>query len=210
MRRVWANMITSISLIAGFAALLLVRTNSALATALLLVAAILDVLDGSLARSAGGDQTFGARLDSLADLLCFCVVPAFTIYSSAPPGLSASASIVGAVVVVSGAWRLARFPLVTEPDYFVGLPTPLSGVVIMAVMLWAPGLVALVCALVLCGLGVTTLRFPSVFTAVGSIRHAARRCSTTLPPEPAGNATTHGRPESHATGTSPPARSTRT
>jgi phosphatidylserine synthase len=86
MRRAVANTLTSLNLIAGFAALLLTSINPGLATALVVVAAILDVLDGALARTVGGDHTFGAQLDSLADLECFCVVPAFTIYVSRRPG----------------------------------------------------------------------------------------------------------------------------
>jgi CDP-diacylglycerol---serine O-phosphatidyltransferase len=199
-----ANTLTSVNLISGFLALLFAPTNSALATALILLAAILDVIDGLVARAAGDDHAFGARLDSLADLLCFCVVPAFTIYSSAWSELSVSAAIVGTMVVLTGAWRLARFPLVSEPEYFVGLPTPLSGVLIMALVWWAPGLVALTCALVLCGLGVTTLRFPTVFVVVRRVRYARRGCATRQPPEGAGQAVTDRRSESQVTGTSPP------
>ena len=73
------NAVTSLGLALGFTALCLVPVEPALALVLVLLAAVLDGVDGTLARRAGGDRTFGAQLDSLTDLLCFCAVPAFAL-----------------------------------------------------------------------------------------------------------------------------------
>jgi phosphatidylserine synthase len=54
-------------------------------------------------------------------------------------------------VVVAGAWRLSRFPLVQEQGHFVGLPTPAAGVTIMLLVLATPSVAALVGAGVLSG-----------------------------------------------------------
>ncbi|HKP90822.1 MAG TPA: CDP-alcohol phosphatidyltransferase family protein [Thermoleophilaceae bacterium] len=170
----FANAVTSAGLVAGFVALLFVRTKPALAAGLVLLAAILDVVDGVVARRRGGGGAFGARLDSLSDVLCFCAVPAFAVCQRVPSELSVPAAAVGAIVVLSGAWRLARFPLLNEEAYFVGVPTPTSGVLIMVLAWLAPGPVVLAGALVLGGLGLTTIRVPTVFTVGARARQCVR------------------------------------
>jgi phosphatidylserine synthase len=87
-----ANVVTSLSICAGFLALVATSSQLALATALVLLAALLDVVDGALARRAGGDRTFGAQLDSLADLLCFCVVPALALHHASSSQLPVQVS----------------------------------------------------------------------------------------------------------------------
>ena len=168
-----ANVVTSVSLSAGVVALLLDPAQVALASALVVLAGVLDGVDGALARRRGGDHTFGAQLDSLTDLLCFCVVPAVVLARSAGPGSPSLATAVAVVFVLSGAWRLARFPLVQEQAFFVGLPTPAAGVSAMLLALWTPSYVALVGALVLAGLMVSSLRVPTVLAAA-STRPGAR------------------------------------
>ncbi len=175
-----ANLVTSVSLTLGFLALLVVPHRVGLATTLVLLAAGLDGLDGALARRSGGDHTFGAQLDSLADLVCFCVVPAFTLHHAVVSGPSAPAVLAPCAVVVAGAWRLARFPLVQQQGHFVGLPTPVAGGLIMLLVLWAPVVVALLGAVVLSALMVSSIRFPTVLAAATTVRpghraHALRR-----------------------------------
>lgn len=164
------NVVTSVSLTTGFLALLVAPVKVALATALVLLAAVLDGVDGALARRAGGDRTFGAQLDSLADLLCFCVVPAFTVHETVlkdmpVPGLLASCGI-----LLAGAWRLARFPLVQQQGHFVGLPTPAAGSLIMLLALGAPAVPALLGVALLSALMVSSLRFPTVRAAAAAVR----------------------------------------
>jgi len=175
-----ANLVTSLSLAAGFLALVATPAQALLATVLVLLAALLDGVDGALARRAGGDRTFGAQLDSLADLLCFCVVPAFALHHVAPSSLAAIWVLGGCCVVLAGAWRLSRFPLVQEEGHFVGLPTPASGVVLMVLTLWAHPGVALAAAIVLSALMVSSIRCPTVLAAAARVRpgdraHALRR-----------------------------------
>jgi len=169
-----ANLVTTLSLLAGLAALLLVPTSMGLAVGLVLLAAVLDGVDGALARRAGGDHTFGAQLDSLSDFLCFCVVPAVALHAVAPDGLPWVGAVAGAAVVAGGAWRLARFPLVQVHGAFVGLPTPAAGCLLLLLVLWAPFPVALAGAVVLSLLMTSSLRFPSVLTAAGKVRSGSR------------------------------------
>lgn len=173
-----ANMVTSVSLTIGFLALLLAPRSVALVTVIVLLAAILDGIDGTLARRRGGDRTFGAQLDSMADLLCFCVVPAFAMHHAWPGGAWVPAVLAGCGFVLAGAWRLARFPLVQQQDRFVGLPTPAAGTLLMLLVLWAPAVVAMLGAMLLSVLMVSTLPFPTLPTAaaaVGPKRRARRR-----------------------------------
>lgn len=168
-----ANVVTSISLSAGVVALLLDAAQVGLASALIVFAGVLDGVDGALARRRGGDHVFGAQLDSLTDLLCFCVVPAAVLARSVGAGSPSLATVVAVVFVLAGAWRLARFPLVKEQACFVGLPTPAAGVSAMLLALWAPPYVALVGALVLAGLMVSSLRVPTM-VAAASMRPGRR------------------------------------
>lgn len=163
-----ANLVTSTSLAAGVVALLLDASQVGLATALVVLAGVLDGVDGALARRRGGDHVFGAQLDSLTDLLCFCVVPAVVLARSAGAGSPMLAGGVAVVFVLGGAWRLARFPLVKQQACFVGLPTPAAGGTAMLLTLWAPAHVALVGALLLAGLMVSTVRIPTVLAALSA------------------------------------------
>ena len=168
------NLITSVSLSAGFAALLLVPTRLGTATALVAVAAVLDGIDGALARRRGGDLTFGAQLDSLADLLCFCVVPALALHQAAQPRAASAGSIIAGLFLLAGAWRLARFALLQRRGHFVGLPTPVAGILVMLLALWAPVAPALLGAALLGVLMVSALRFPTVPAAAAVVRSGRR------------------------------------
>ncbi len=175
-----ANVVTSVSLTAGFLALLVAPARVALAVVLVVLAAALDGVDGALARRAGGDHTFGAQLDSLADLLCFCVVPAFTVSYVVLADSRIVGVLAGCVVVLAGGWRLARFPLVRAQGHFVGLPTPAAGCLLMLLALWAPTAVVVLGAAVLSALMVSTLHVPTLPTAAARVRpgrraHALRR-----------------------------------
>lgn len=169
-----ANMVTSVNLAAGFAALLLLPGQRPLVAGVVLLAAVLDVVDGALARRAGG-TAFGAQLDSLADLLCFCVVPAYALAVTVEEGTGVPAAVVGGGFLLAGAWRLARFPLVKQQDHFVGLPTPAAGALLLTLVFWAPPVLALAGGVLLAALMVSSVRFPSVFAAAATVRHSPLR-----------------------------------
>ncbi|HVM27482.1 MAG TPA: CDP-alcohol phosphatidyltransferase family protein [Mycobacteriales bacterium] len=167
------NAVTSVSLLAGFAALLLVPTALAVAAGLVALAAVLDGVDGALARRAGGDRTFGAQLDSLTDLVCFCVVPAYALHTVAQADARAAAALVSGGFLLAGAWRLSRFPLVQIQGHFVGVPTPVAGVLLMCFALWEPA-PALLLAVALSALMVSSVRFPTVLAAAAVVSRPVR------------------------------------
>jgi CDP-diacylglycerol--serine O-phosphatidyltransferase len=170
-----ANLVTSAGLAAGFAALLVSQEQVRLAVGLISGAAVLDGLDGVLARRSGKDRAFGGQLDSLTDVVCFGVVPAATLWWAVLDRVPVLGAFACGSFLVAGAWRLARFHLVQRPDRFVGLPIPLAGLLLMLVALWGPppGAAALGC-LLLGSLMVSTLPIPTLQGLMGALPTGAR------------------------------------
>src|SRR3989442_3625890 len=88
---------------------------------------VMDLLDGRVARLMKATSQFGVEFDSLADVVSFCVAPAFLIYSFALSALGRPAWFGAFLFVICGALRLARFNVHTgtvDRRFFVVLPTP--------------------------------------------------------------------------------------
>jgi CDP-diacylglycerol---serine O-phosphatidyltransferase len=160
-----ANVITSTNVLAGFLALLAVAgADMMLAAALVAVAAICDSVDGALARRQRGDGGFGANLDSLADLVSFGVVPAFALYLGPLHPHPVLGLAVCSGFLLAAAWRLARFPLVKRRDFFLGLPVPVTGILVMLIVVSEPRpALTLVAAVVASVLMLSTLPFPTLY-----------------------------------------------
>jgi CDP-diacylglycerol--serine O-phosphatidyltransferase len=157
------NVITSGNMAAGFLALLLVMQSAFFQVALLVIlASAFDILDGAMARRNPTNDTFGANLDSLADLISFGAVPAVALYLDTLhilPGTVALAVCLG--YFLCGAWRLARFPLLKDINHSVGLPIPVAGVLTALIAASSlPASVSLTVVLVLSVLMTSTLTFP--------------------------------------------------
>ena len=121
--------ITCGNLAAGFLAVLLaVQGSFVRSTVLVLFAAVLDLLDGAVARNSASESEFGGNLDSLADLVSFGIAPAVALYLALLHTWPVAGAAACLLYVVCGALRLARFPLVKSPEYFIGLPIPPAGV----------------------------------------------------------------------------------
>jgi CDP-diacylglycerol---serine O-phosphatidyltransferase len=134
------SLLTTGNLFCGFLALILTvdsrYTDAALAV---YVAMVMDLLDGRVARLMRATSQFGVEFDSLADVVSFCVAPAFLVYSFALADLGRPAWFGAFLFVICGALRLARFNVhtgTTDRRYFVGLSTPAAaGVVTSTVVL---------------------------------------------------------------------------
>lgn len=172
------SLITCGNLTAGFLALLVIRDHLVLAAALIVLAAVLDYLDGRVARMNAGESDFGANLDSLADLVSFGVVPAMAMFLASLQELPV-VGLVGAIgYLVCGAWRLARFPLLKNRHCFIGLPIPLAGVALMLLAPWSPPpWPTLLTTAVLSALMVSTVRFPTLGSACRGTVHLASRAT---------------------------------
>ncbi|KPD11682.1 CDP-diacylglycerol--serine O-phosphatidyltransferase [Phaeobacter sp. 11ANDIMAR09] len=137
------NIMTVGAICAGLSAIRFgVQGNYVLAVQLILAAAILDGLDGRLARALGSDSKMGAELDSLADFLNFGVAAPLVIYFWALQDMSNAGWISVLVFSVCCVVRLARFNVATKSDeasevpggYFVGIPSPAGALLAMLPM----------------------------------------------------------------------------
>ena len=129
--RLLPNLVTIIGLSAGFSSLRFAMDGRyETATALIIFAAVIDGLDGLIARQLRATSAVGAQLDSLSDFVCFGVAPGVLVYlfaMSAEPGFGWI--FVLAFVICCGL-RLARFnaslglPQPKGPPGFIGVPAP--------------------------------------------------------------------------------------
>jgi len=135
------NFITIFAMCLGLTALNLsyVRTDIYLSLLLLLAAAILDAMDGRVARKLGVESPVGAQLDSLADFLNFCICPALIMYEWVFKDFYFFGWLVTLIYLTSGAYRLARFNVMytqgaenVESKYFIGMPSPAGALMVFA------------------------------------------------------------------------------
>jgi CDP-diacylglycerol---serine O-phosphatidyltransferase len=134
------SLLTTGNLFCGFVALLLtVESRYPEAALAIYVAMVMDLLDGRVARLMRATSQFGLEFDSLADMVSFCVAPAFLIHSFALSQLGRPAWFGAFLFVICGALRLARFNVhtgTTDRRYFIGLSTPAAaGVITSTVVL---------------------------------------------------------------------------
>ncbi|WP_428925792.1 CDP-diacylglycerol--serine O-phosphatidyltransferase [Marinibacterium sp. SX1] len=134
------NMLTISAICAGVSAIRFgVQGNYVLAVQLILAAAVLDGLDGRLARALDSQSLVGAELDSLADFVNFGVAPPLVLYFW---GLHQSMPNIGWLAVLFYAIccvvRLARFNVANTRDaapadnrYFTGVPSPAGALLVM-------------------------------------------------------------------------------
>lgn len=172
MRSALPHLVTCGNLASGFVAILFVASGDFVhAAASVLVAAVLDLLDGAVARKACEEDRlseFGKNLDSLADVVSFGAAPAFAAYTAVLHALPV-AGVAGCLAFfVCGALRLARFPLVGRPDRFVGLPIPPAGLLVAALAaLGPPPLLVLATLAATSALMVSTVPFPTPAAILG-------------------------------------------
>lgn len=133
------NMLTIAAICAGLSAIRFgVHGDYSLAVRLILVAGILDGLDGRLARLLRSDSKMGAELDSLADFLNFGVAPPLVLYFWALQDMRNAAWLAVLIYAVCCVMRLARFNVSAKSDdrdsesaYFMGVPSPAGALLVM-------------------------------------------------------------------------------
>ena len=116
------------------------KGDFSLAAVVIIYAAVLDSLDGRIARMTNTMSKFGAEYDSLADLIAFGVAPSILAYSWALSGYGKWGWLASFLFVVCGALRLARFNIrigLAESRVFNGLPIPgAASVIATGIMLY--------------------------------------------------------------------------
>jgi CDP-diacylglycerol--serine O-phosphatidyltransferase len=106
-----------------------------LSAQLVLTAALLDSIDGALARHWGVTSALGAQLDSLSDLVAFGVAPAVLLVTAQlgePPMLAA---MLASGFAIAGAYRLARFNVEEKSSFFTGMPITSAGTILACLSL---------------------------------------------------------------------------
>jgi CDP-diacylglycerol--serine O-phosphatidyltransferase len=137
------SLLTTGNLFCGFFALLLAANQRFPEAALaIFVAMVMDLLDGRVARLMKATSQFGVEFDSLADVVSFCVAPAFLLYAFALRDLGRPAWFGAFLFVICGALRLARFNVQTasvDRRFFVGLSTPAAAGIVASTVLLLSG-----------------------------------------------------------------------
>jgi len=112
--------------------------NYSLAVIFILLAAILDTLDGRVARLIKGTSEFGKELDSLTDFVSFGIAPVFILYFWELNNYGKLGWAITLIYSVCCVLRLARFNLTKieekqlwKSNYFEGVPSPAGGILIL-------------------------------------------------------------------------------
>ena len=139
-RTLLPNLITLLALCAGLTAIrMVIEGRMELALAAIVLAALLDGIDGRIARMLKGTSRFGAELDSLADFVNFGVAPALILYFWGLHELKSAGWIAALVFAICAGLRLARFNvMIDDPNkpawaanFFTGIPAPAGAITVL-------------------------------------------------------------------------------
>jgi CDP-diacylglycerol---serine O-phosphatidyltransferase len=134
------NVITLLAICAGLTAIRLsTEGQMELAVGAIVFAAVLDGIDGRVARLIKGQSKFGAELDSLADFVNFGVAPGLILYFWQLHELNNGGWIAAMVFAISGGLRLARFNATIDDlnkpafaaNFFTGVPAPAGAITVL-------------------------------------------------------------------------------
>ena len=171
-RKLVPNVITLLALCAGLTGIrLALEGRYELALGAIVFAAMLDAVDGRVARMIKGTTRFGAELDSLADFFNFGVAPGLILYFWGLNALGNLGWIAAMVFAICAALRLARFNVQIEdpnrPDwagnFFTGVPAPAGAIMVLLpiylgfLQVSVPVIVTLIYTLAIAGLMVSRL-----------------------------------------------------
>lgn len=168
------SLITVTSLFSGYLSIISsIKGNYDHAIKYILLAAILDALDGGVARKLNAASDFGKEFDSLCDLVAFGVAPAVLIWEWCLKSAFNEFGVLATFLFIAGgATRLARYNVTStsEPkSYFIGLPIPAAAGCLSSVVYGFPeGIsdflsgIILIYTIALGGLMVSTFKFPSI------------------------------------------------
>ncbi len=140
MRLIIPNLVTLLALCSGLTAVRMAYEGFwDFAVGAILLAAVLDGVDGRVARYMKGTSRFGAELDSLADFVNFGVTPALMLYLWILKDAGSLGWIAALIFAISAALRLARFNVALEDPqkpawahrFFTGVPAPAGALTVL-------------------------------------------------------------------------------
>ena len=138
-RMILPNAVTLIGVCIGLSSIKFALDGKfALAIIAIVFAALMDALDGRIARLIKGTSEMGKELDSLADVISFGVAPAFIMYFWSLQYIAKVGWLVCLIWVVCTALRLARFNVNSsvesswKSNFFEGVPSPAGGIIVIS------------------------------------------------------------------------------
>ena len=146
LRAVVPNAVTALALCSGLSGIrFAIAERWDLAVAMIMIAAVLDGMDGRIARMLNGSSRFGAELDSLSDVIAFGVSPAVILYLWSLEGLPRFGWLFALAYAVCMALRLARFNARIDVEdqphksagFLTGVPAPAgAALLLLPILLW--------------------------------------------------------------------------
>ncbi len=182
------NLFTTGSFFAGFYAIIAaIQGDYWWASLAILIAIVLDGLDGAVARITNTSSPFGLQYDSLCDLVAFGIAPAILMYKWALAPFGRIGWLAAFIFAACSALRLARFNVFTQTAGagadFRGLPVPAAAGVLASwvflvedfgIQAWVPLMITVAFAYVLAFLMVSTIRYKSFKNFDGRLRRPFR------------------------------------
>jgi len=130
------NAVTLANLLFGIVSLIYTMNQQyQIAATAILLAMVLDGMDGKIARKLDVTSNFGKELDSLCDLVSFGVAPALLVYSTSLQNMGHIGLIIALNFALCGAIRLARFNVINITTHFIGIPITFAGSLIALAIL---------------------------------------------------------------------------
>jgi CDP-diacylglycerol--serine O-phosphatidyltransferase len=130
------NMFTAMNMFCGFLSIINAASGEYIYSCwLIIIAAVFDMLDGTMARLTKSSSALGVQLDSLSDLVSFGVAPAFLIYKTHLIYFDSMGIIISSLLMIAGGLRLARFNVQLvgfSKTFFTGLPIPSAAITVAA------------------------------------------------------------------------------
>lgn len=127
-KSVFPNTLTLFNLFLGLLSLVFTMEGKFSESAIMiLLAMVMDGMDGKLARRLDASTNLGKELDSLSDLVSFGVAPSLLLYASITKSFGKIGLLITIVFALCGAFRLARFNVMNITNYFVGIPITMAG-----------------------------------------------------------------------------------
>lgn len=140
-RTIFPNLLTLLAICSGLTSIRFsIEGRIELAVAAILLAAVLDGLDGRVARFLKSTTRFGAQMDSLADFVNFGVAPAMMLYFTLMDSVRSFGWIAALIFAICACLRLARFNVMidmpSQPkwqnNFFIGVPAPAAALTVIA------------------------------------------------------------------------------
>ena len=132
------NAITLAALFSGFFGIVMAMNGRFEASCIaIFAAALLDSLDGRVARMTNSQSAFGEQMDSLSDMVSFGAAPALIVYIWALKDLGKAGWIPAFVYIAGAALRLARFNVnigVVDKRFFQGMPSPAAAAMVIGLV----------------------------------------------------------------------------